>query len=389
MNIYYLLKIFLVVCFFTTLLSCSKEPEVKDILTPIERAWLNENKGKIIIDRYNVNWPPMESFDKDGNLTGISVDYYRLIEKKINFKFVIDEPHSFEERMNRLKFEKIHVSSNIQNTPEKKNYLLFTKPYIEIPNVIITRSFMKGEFDLNEMDGMSIAVGKNFAINEYLKRNYKHDLVELESEQKVMEAVAVGKVDAAVVNLAAASYIIERKGYANLRVAGTTGYKNKLSIGSVKGMPILNIILEKGLAEITDEESEAIRKKWINLELLPFYKSDFFRLFLIVTIVVISISTAWIVILTKEIIKRKKVQKEREKLIEELQDALSKIKTLSGLVPICSNCRKIRDGEGYWRQIEEYLEKHTDALFSHGICSDCAEELYGKEDWFKGISEKP
>ena len=69
---------------------------------------------------------------------------------------------------------------------------------------------------------------------------------------------------------------------------------------------------------------------------------------------------------------------ERERLIGELQETLAHVKTLRGLLPICASCKKIRDDQGYWNQIEAYVENHTDALFSHGICPDCAKKLYPK-----------
>jgi len=75
-------------------------------------------------------------------------------------------------------------------------------------------------------------------------------------------------------------------------------------------------------------------------------------------------------------IERKKLEIEREKMIDELQDALAKIKTLRGLLPICSFCKKIRDDGGYWRQIEVYMKEHSDANFSHSICPECAKKYY-------------
>ncbi len=77
-----------------------------------------------------------------------------------------------------------------------------------------------------------------------------------------------------------------------------------------------------------------------------------------------------------DISDRKKWELEREKLITELKDALDHIKTLSGLLPICSNCKKIRDDQGYWNQIETFIHNHSDARFSHGICPECAKILY-------------
>ena len=74
--------------------------------------------------------------------------------------------------------------------------------------------------------------------------------------------------------------------------------------------------------------------------------------------------------------KIKQANKEKSKLIIELQDALEEVKTLSGLIPICSFCKKIRDDNGYWNQIESYIKEHSEAEFSHGICPECAKKQY-------------
>lgn len=63
-------------------------------------------------------------------------------------------------------------------------------------------------------------------------------------------------------------------------------------------------------------------------------------------------------------------------LNHQLQEALDEVKTLSGLLPICANCKKIKDDQGYWHQVEVYVQKHSDAKFSHGFCPDCLQELY-------------
>jgi uncharacterized PurR-regulated membrane protein YhhQ (DUF165 family) len=78
----------------------------------------------------------------------------------------------------------------------------------------------------------------------------------------------------------------------------------------------------------------------------------------------------------QEIEYRKKVEKEKEGLIGELQKALLEVKTLRGFLPICARCKKIRNDEGYWQQIEGYIQEHSEAVFSHGICPDCADLLY-------------
>ena len=77
-----------------------------------------------------------------------------------------------------------------------------------------------------------------------------------------------------------------------------------------------------------------------------------------------------------DITKRKEIEADREKLIGKLQDALNKIKTLRGIIPICASCKKIRDDKGYWNQLESYIREHSGAVFSHGICPECVEKLY-------------
>jgi response regulator RpfG family c-di-GMP phosphodiesterase len=74
--------------------------------------------------------------------------------------------------------------------------------------------------------------------------------------------------------------------------------------------------------------------------------------------------------------EHRREEEERKKLIRELQEALAKVKKLSGLIPICSSCKKIRDDKGYWNQLEKYLLEHSDATLSHGLCPDCAKDLY-------------
>lgn len=81
-------------------------------------------------------------------------------------------------------------------------------------------------------------------------------------------------------------------------------------------------------------------------------------------------------IILQDITERKQLETEREELIDSLQTALSQVKTLKGLLPICANCKKIRDDQGYWQDVAVYVRDHTEAEFSHGICPDCLQHLY-------------
>lgn len=80
--------------------------------------------------------------------------------------------------------------------------------------------------------------------------------------------------------------------------------------------------------------------------------------------------------LSKEVSERKRYGQERDKVIADLQEANLQIKTLTGLLPTCASCKRIRNSQGSWEHMESYIQKHSDAKFSHGLCNECAKKLY-------------
>jgi len=125
---------------------------------------------------------------------------------------------------------------------------------------------------------------------------------------------------------------------------------------------------DNGPGRPTDVRLRLTSGDWLEVELL------------LSTFAIRGVSGHRILLSARSIAERKRSQEEREKLILELQDAFAKIKVLSGFIPICASCKKIRDDQGYWNQLEAYIQSHTEAQFSHGICPDCATSLYA--DYF-------
>ncbi len=91
---------------------------------------------------------------------------------------------------------------------------------------------------------------------------------------------------------------------------------------------------------------------------------------------IIDGKVAGVIAVARDITRRVHLEEGQRKLITELQDALASIRTLRGMLPICSSCKKIRDDKGYWNQIEAYVSEHSEAEFSHGLCPECAQKLY-------------
>ena len=77
-----------------------------------------------------------------------------------------------------------------------------------------------------------------------------------------------------------------------------------------------------------------------------------------------------------DITEQKRLDQERDQLIQRLQDALSKIRVLRGLIPICASCKSVRDDKGFWHKVEKYIRDHSDAQLTHGLCPDCVRKLY-------------
>ena len=285
----------------------------EDPLTPEERAWLKQHDEKIIVNN-EAGWPPIIDRDNDGNSFGIVMDYQRLIEKKLNFKFKMDKLDSWKNFMERFRKGEIDVNNNLQKSPKRTEYALFTKPYIEIPNAIIVRKENKSVLTLEKMREMKIAVTNDFAIHGYIKNNYDYlQLIPLDDDLSCLLETSTKNVDAAVVNLAVASFIIEKMGIANLRVAGYAEYTNALCFASRKDWPILNRILDKGLNLISQAERKAIYRKWISLRYIPFYKTRNFW------IVSCSVAAAVIAIIIMILVWNRSLKRQIELRTEKLE----------------------------------------------------------------------
>ncbi|HNY28149.1 MAG TPA: GAF domain-containing protein, partial [Candidatus Sumerlaeota bacterium] len=130
-----------------------------------------------------------------------------------------------------------------------------------------------------------------------------------------------------------------------------------------KGYPEGHVLLKRFLSVPVFDGERIVAVVGVANKATPYVDSDEGQLYLLM-------QGMW------QIVQRKRAEEERERLIEDLQRALAEVKALSGLLPICSNCKKVRDDKGYWTQIERFIEERSDASFSHSICPDCLDKLY-------------
>jgi uncharacterized membrane protein YciS (DUF1049 family) len=159
-------------------------------------------------------------------------------------------------------------------------------------------------------------------------------------------------------------------------------YSKELNFGVRKGRSDLLAFIKAGMDEIDDGERQTLAKQWI-----PYVQSELgFRLSWAIAMYIAVGATlsffigAFFVLKARVHAKTSQLTRtlsDRDRLIAELKESIAREKRLIGLIPICANCKKIRNDKGYWEQVEIYVREHSDARFSHGICPECAQALYG------------
>ncbi len=289
----------------------SPEGDKADLLTRNEREWLAEHPEIRIAP--DPDFPPTEYFDEDGKYRGISADYIALMEIKLGIKFKIVHLDNWDKVLEQAKSRQVDMFGAAVQSVQRSEYMLFTRPYLNFPAVIIVRESVKKTLTLKKLRNMKVAVVSSYATHEYVAYNYPElDLDVVPDVQTGLRKVSFGMVDAFVGNLATATYYINEEGITNLRMSGESGHAYELAFASRKDWPILNQILEKGLAQISEEDRKEIYNRWIHLEQLTpdLWKKYMVPIFIGLGAIVSIIAgiVVWNRLLKKQIAHRKQAE---------------------------------------------------------------------------------
>lgn len=236
----------------------------KDILSADERVWLTNNQSRLV-HAVETGYAPFVFLDSTGQLGGLAHDYLLLIESKLGVHFNQRQFSSLDDIFEKVRNGDVHIVNAVTNTPSRSKFLSMTEPFISVPNVIIVRKDHSGQMSERELSGLKVSLVKGYAITEHMTNRGLHFVPDMVPDDlTALLNVSFGRSDAAVIDLATASYLISEKGIANLRVAGELPFDIRLSIGSPLDEPVLHSILQKGLNAITDAERKEIKKRWIN-----------------------------------------------------------------------------------------------------------------------------
>ncbi len=239
--------------------------EFSNALTEAEKSWLADHP--VIRLAPDPQFLPLEFFDVSGNYVGMAADYVSLIENKLGIRFQRVRLNNWDEVLDQARKRQVDMWGAAVPTPQRLEYMSFTKPYLQLPAVVLVRRKVTEELTLKELRGMKVAIISGYGIHDYIVNN--HPQLQLEVVPDIVSGlrkVSMGLADAMVANVALATYYIEKEGITNLRIAGESGFEYQWALASRKDWPELNAVLEKGLRQITPGERRAIYKKWINLE---------------------------------------------------------------------------------------------------------------------------
>lgn len=236
----------------------------RDLLTPAERLWLNNNQSRIVL-AVETGYAPFVFIDANDQPAGLAQDYMSLLEARLGVHFRQRRFSSLADIFGKVHSGEVQIVNAVTGTPERAKFLAMTEPFISVPNVIVVRKDRSGQMPEYELSGLKVALVKGYAITEHMANRGLQLVPDLVPDDlSALLNVSFGRSDAAVIDLATASYLITAKGITNLRVAGEVPYDIQLAIATPLSEPELHGILQKGLNAITNAERQEIRNRWIN-----------------------------------------------------------------------------------------------------------------------------
>ncbi len=276
-------------------------------LTAAESQWLKEHP--VIRVAPDPDFPPYEWLSDDGAYHGIGADYISLIENKLGIKFEIIPSASWTEIIEHLKQKKVDIQPAFARTRQRQKYMLFTQPYTSVPGVVVSSRRYP---TIEELRGRQVAVVQGSYWDDGLSNANPDVNVEyVDNTRFGIKSSAMGTVDAMITDLASATSEIRKAGITNLHIVSDPKHnlgRLEHSIAVRNDWPELQMILDKVLSSISQEEHEAILSNWIKIEEPAFWRDRDFWYSLLAGMAVILLLFAsfitWNRTLKKQVILR-------------------------------------------------------------------------------------
>lgn len=249
------------------------------VLTTEEKEFLQNHKTfRVCVDP---DWYPFEEIDSKGNYRGIAPDLLKIIADRLGVTFEVIPTTDWSESIEFFKSGQCDLLAYLNKTPERSEWMLFSDVYFKDPNILITREEHAYISNPLNLSGETVVLPEGTSVEELVKTKYPNlKIILVASETDAMEYVTNKKADLTIRSLTMGAYIIKSQGYFNLKIAGQLpNYENEFRIGINPSMPLLQGILNKGIATLTQEEVQMVVNKHISIKM---QKGFDYQLFFIV-----------------------------------------------------------------------------------------------------------
>ncbi|WP_375056040.1 diguanylate cyclase [Zobellella sp. DQSA1] len=244
-------------------------------LSASERAYINAHPSiSLCVDP---DWWPFEAIDKHGQHVGIAADLIAIAAANTGLQVQLHPTATWEESLIASRAGDCMALSFLNQTPEREQWLIFTAPLLEDPNVLITREEHPFISDVSALTGKTIALPYGTAMAEFFARDFPHiEIVYTDSESEALRLVSERKVDMTLRSLIMAAHTIKNEGWFNLKVSGQIpGYDNRLRMGVLKSEQTLRDILDKGIATLTPEQRQQIMGRHTAMNMVSQVVTDY------------------------------------------------------------------------------------------------------------------
>ncbi|MDH4581445.1 transporter substrate-binding domain-containing protein [Pseudomonas sp. BN415] len=231
-------------------------------LTQRELRWLEQHgSARLVVDG---TFEPLTFFNAKGRFRGIVPDLLDLIRQRTGLEFEVSSRPSAKGMLADLREGRADMAATLFFTPERNQYLSFTRPYFSTSSVLVVRMSGTEPQGLNQLGGRTLAIPAGHSLSAYIRQHYPEvAVIEVETGMQALASVAEGKVDAALHAMASSTFLINRYFPGNLRIADTIGRDpGRFSFAVSRNAPELQSILEKALLSISPDELGTIINRW-------------------------------------------------------------------------------------------------------------------------------
>lgn len=232
-----------------------------DLLAPEQRQWLQRHAP--LVWAAEADYQPF-IYVEQGRVSGLSHDLLQLLQERLDLPLRRAHEAPLAELLAGVRAGNIDLLTSLRPTPERAEFLAFTSPYIQVPTVLLLRSDQDAQLGLAQLDGRPAAVGQGYAVEGFVRQRYpKVQWRPQPGDREGVAALLRREVDAVVLDLGSASYLLEQFPAHQLQIASRIGFDYPLSLAYRKDWPELGDILERGVRSISLAEREALVRRWL------------------------------------------------------------------------------------------------------------------------------